>query len=67
MVETQDNTLKKVTLIEDINKAKLFLHDVPLTVNEFDDLYDMDCYDLYFILKGLDGQIALARHYIVNA
>ena len=67
MVETQEYRLKKVTLIEDINKAKLFLHDVPITVNEFDDLYDMECHDLYFILKGLDGQIAFARYHNVNA
>jgi len=58
-----DKQKEKITFIEDIGKAKLFLHDQPLTVDEFDDLYDRDNFELWYILKDLDGQIALERHH----
>ena len=58
-----DKQKEKITFIEDINKAKLFLHDKILTVDEFDDLYDRDNFELWYILKDLDGQIALERHH----
>lgn len=61
-----DAQKEKITYIEDISKAKLFLYDQPISVDEFDDLYDMDSHELYFILQGINGQIALARHHIVN-
>lgn len=58
-----DKQKEKITFIEDINKAKLFLHDQVLTVDEFDDLYDRDNFELWYILKDLDGQIALQKHH----
>jgi hypothetical protein len=58
-----DKQKEKITFIEDINKAKLFLYDQALTVDEFDDLYDRENFELWYILKDLDGQIALNRHH----
>jgi hypothetical protein len=58
-----DKQKEKITFIEDINKAKLFLYDQVLTVDEFDDLYDKENFELWYILKDLDGQIALNRHH----
>jgi hypothetical protein len=58
-----DKQKEKITFIEDINKAKLFLYDQVLTVDEFDDLYDRENFELWYILKDLDGQIALNRHH----
>ena len=57
-----DAKKEKITFIEDINKAKLFLYDSRLTVQEFDDLYDMDNVELWYIAKDLDSQIQLARY-----
>lgn len=61
-----DTQKEKITYIEDISKAKLFLHDKPITVDEFDDLYDMDNYELHLILETINAQIILARHHSIN-
>ena len=61
-----DTQKEKITYIEDISKAKLFLYDKPITVDEFDDLYDMDNYALHMILETINAQISLARHYSIN-
>lgn len=41
----------RITLIEDINKIKMYMEDKPLSVEEFDELYDMDIRDLEVILS----------------
>jgi hypothetical protein len=58
-----DKQKEKITFIQDISKALLFLYDEPITVEEFDDLYDKENFELWYILKDLDGQIALERHH----
>lgn len=42
MTMTQTDRLYKITLIEDLNKMKMFLNNDVLTIEEFDDLYEMD-------------------------
>lgn len=61
-----DTQKEKITYIEDISKAKLFLYDKPITVDEFDDLYDMDNFALHIILETINAQISLARHRSIN-
>jgi hypothetical protein len=51
----------KITLIQDINKAKLLLYDKILTVDDFDNLYEMTNFELEHVLYGLDRSIALSR------
>jgi len=41
----------KITLIEDLNKIKVLMEDQPLTVGEFDELYDMDIEQIELVLS----------------
>jgi ribonuclease PH len=41
----------KITLIEDLNKIKVLMEDQPLTVEEFDELYDMDIGQIELVLS----------------
>lgn len=41
----------RITLIEDLNKIKMFMENKPLTVEQFDELYDMDIRDVEAILS----------------
>jgi hypothetical protein len=41
----------RITLIEDLNKIKIFMEGNPLTVEQFDELYDMDIRDVEAILS----------------
>ena len=56
----------KISLIEDINKAKLLMYDKMLTVDDFDNLYDMTNFELEHVLYGLDRSIAFSRELIKN-
>jgi hypothetical protein len=51
----------KISLIEDINKAKLFMYDKQLSVDDFDNLYEMTNFELEHVLYGLDRAIAFSR------
>ena len=48
---TQTDRNYRITLIEDLNKIKMFMEDKPLTVEQFDELYDMDIRDVEAILS----------------
>ncbi len=48
---TQTDRMYRITLIEDLNKIKVFMEDKPLTVEQFDELYDMDIRDVEAILS----------------
>jgi hypothetical protein len=48
---TQTDRNYRITLIEDLNKIKVFMEDKPLTVEQFDELYDMDIRDVEAILS----------------
>jgi len=61
-----DYTKTKISLIEDINKAKLLMYDKMLTVDDFDNLYDMTNFELEHVLYGLDRSIAFSRELIKN-
>lgn len=41
----------RITLIEDLNKIKMFMENKHLTVEQFDELYDMDIRDVEAILS----------------
>ena len=51
----------KISLIEDINKAKLFMYDKQLSADDFDNLYEMTNIELEHVLYGLDRTIAFSR------
>lgn len=51
----------KISLIEDINKAKLFMYDKQLSADDFDNLYEMTTFELEHVLYGLDRSIAFSR------
>lgn len=51
----------KISLIEDINKAKLFMYDKQLSADDFDNLYEMTNFELEHVLYGLDRTIAFSR------
>ena len=51
MTMTQTDRNYRITLIEDLNKIKMFMEDKPLTVEQFDELYDMDIRDVEAILS----------------
>ena len=42
--------LTKISLIEDLNKIKMLMTDTVLTVEEFDELYDMGVEQLEMLL-----------------
>lgn len=48
---TQTDRNYRITLIEDLNKIKVFMDGEPLTVEQFDELYDMDIRDVEAILS----------------
>jgi ribonuclease PH len=48
---TQIDQMYKITLIEDLNKIKMFMEGQPLTVEEFDELYDMDIEQVELVLS----------------
>jgi hypothetical protein len=48
---TQIDRMYKITLIEDLNKIKVLMEDQPLTVEEFDELYDMDVEQIELVLS----------------
>ena len=48
---TQTDRNYRITLIEDLNKIKIFMEGNPLTVEQFDELYDMDIRDVEAILS----------------
>ena len=48
---TQIDRNYRITLIEDLNKIKMYMEDKPLTVEQFDELYDMDIRDVEAILS----------------
>lgn len=48
---TQIDQMYKITLIEDLNKIKVLMEDQPLTVEEFDELYDMDIEQIELVLS----------------
>ena len=48
---TQTDRNYRITLIEDLNKIKVYMEDKPLTVEQFDELYDMDIRDVEAILS----------------
>ena len=48
---TQTDRNYRITLIEDLNKIKVYMEDEPLTVEQFDELYDMDIRDVEAILS----------------
>jgi ribonuclease PH len=48
---TQTDRNYRITLIEDLNKIKMFMEDKPITVEQFDELYDMDIRDVEAILS----------------
>ena len=48
---TQIDRMYKITLIEDINKIKLYMEDKPITVEEFDELYDMEVEQIELVLS----------------
>ena len=54
----------KISLIEDINKAKLLMYDKQLSVDDFDNLYEMTNFELEHVLYGLDRSIAFSRELI---
>jgi len=51
MTMTQTDRNYRITLIEDLNKIKVFMDGEPLTVEQFDELYDMDIRDVEAILS----------------
>ena len=51
MTMTQIDRNYRITLIEDLNKIKMYMEDKPLTVEQFDELYDMDIRDVEAILS----------------
>ena len=48
---TQTDRNYRITLIEDLNKIKVFMDGEPITVEQFDELYDMDIRDVEAILS----------------
>ena len=48
---TQIDRMYKITLIEDLNKIKVLMEDQPLTVEEFDELYDMEVEQIELVLS----------------
>ena len=48
---TQTDRNYRITLIEDLNKIKVFMEGNPLTVEQFDELYEMDIRDVEAILS----------------
>lgn len=51
MTMTQTDRNYRITLIEDLNKIKVFMDGEPITVEQFDELYDMDIRDVEAILS----------------
>ncbi len=48
---TQTDRNYRITLIEDLNKIKVFMDGEPITVEQFDELYEMDIRDVEAILS----------------
>lgn len=51
----------KISLIEDINKARLLMEDKQISGDDFDNLYEMTVFELEHVLYGLDRAIAFSR------
>lgn len=51
----------KISLIEDINKAKLLMEDKQISGDDFDNFYEMTVFELEHILYELDRSIAFSR------
>ena len=51
MTMTQTDRNYRINLIEDLNKINMFMEDKPLTVEQFDELYDMNIRDVEAILS----------------
>jgi hypothetical protein len=48
---TQIDRNYRITLIEDLNKIKMYMEGNAITVEQFDELYDMDIRDVEAILS----------------
>jgi len=51
MTMTQIDRNYRITLIEDLNKIKMYMEGNAITVEQFDELYDMDIRDVEAILS----------------